>query len=140
METECRELERRFGELKILRETMIRKMVDFCPRVAGGISKSKRFPYCVWIDFPKTKSRIAFYEDARIDETDGNFHPGRYGYATFFKNLADNGGACESSNDVVNIRGKRMIVYNLDNRLATGIRVDEEHLDEIVSAYERFMD
>lgn len=140
MEVECEGLEKRFNELKILRESMLEKMNTFCPEKRGGITKSKKYPYCVWIDFPKTKSRIAFYEDARIDETDGNFHPGRYGYATFFKNLTDNNGACESSNDVVNIRGKKMIIYNLDNRLATGIRVDEKHLDEIIIAYKAFME
>ena len=140
MESECNGIEQRFEELKLLRKTMLEKLATLCPREAGGISMSKKYPYCVWIDFPKTKSRIAFYEDARIDETDGNFHPGRYGYATFFKNLINNGGACESSNDVVNIRGKRMIIYNLDNRLATGIRVDEEHLDEIILTYKAFME
>ena len=134
-------LENRFCELKEVRQKMLSRLEDngIKPTKSGGISGSERFPYCVWIDLPETNSRIAFYEDASIDEEDGNFHPGRIGYVTFFKNLTNNGGACLSANDVVKIRGEVKIIYNCGNRYATGIRVEEKNIDEIITAYKKFI-
>ena len=123
-------------ELKRLRKIVIEKLKAGGHKVKrGGIGQGK-YDQCIWVDLEDTPSRIAFFEDTIIDEKSGNFHPGRYGYATFFKNLIENDGACSSSNEVID--GKK-IIYNLANRKTTDLRVDEKHIDEIVAEFEKFI-
>lgn len=122
-------------ELKRLRKAIVEKLEAKGHKTKRGGIGQGRYAECVWIDLEDISARLALFEDAIIDERSGNFHPGRYGYATFFKNLADNGGACASSNEVV---GKK-IIYNLANRKATNLPVDEEHVDEIVAEFEKFI-
>lgn len=128
-------LDRRFAELKTLRAKFVAKYPELKPRKNGGVTQSARFPYCVWVDFPEARARIAFYEDCLVDEKSGNIHPGRIGYATIFKNLHSNGGACDSPNDIVD----GTLRYRPENKLVTGIRVCEENFDEIVAAYQKFL-
>lgn len=125
----------RFAELKTLRAKFVAKYPELKPRKNGGVTQSARFPYCVWVDFPEARARIAFYEDCLVDEKSGNIHPSRIGYATIFKNLHSNGGACDSPNDVVN----GALCYRPENKLVTGIRVCEENFDAIVTEYLKFI-
>lgn len=126
----------RTEELKRLRKAIAEKLETKGHKTKRGGIGQGRYAECVWIDLEDIPARLALFEDAIIDEKSGNFHPGRYGYATFFKNLANNGGTCASSNEVAD--GKK-IIYNLANRKATDLPVEEEHIDEIVAEFEKFI-
>lgn len=130
-------LEKRTAELIEIRKEMVEKFQRLAesdpallPRKGGGVGHDT-YPYCVYIDFPESKSRIAFFEDARIDSNSCNFHPGRIGYVTFFKNLNVKGS--------INEKTSGNYLYGAKNRKITNLRITRENIDEVIEQYLKFM-
>lgn len=120
----------------------------FC-KVTPKNGRKGRFENCMWIDviFAGDKNKAAsilFFEDAIIDSSSGNLHPGRYGYVVFQK--WNNHTLKRTAPNLVLRMGNEVGVFvpiSGKYRLETGICVDEADentvADKIVKRFIKFV-